>query len=186
MARKHRKKSNGVTPLPTQLPERGRGHPPYQRNDYDRGRVEAFVRAGYGEEAIARMMPMGRSTLRDHYDFELKHARGMFITALAQTAGQLALGREAVWGDPDPVTRERKLLREEMKPDAGMVRYCLSSLAADLGWGDKLKLLGDKRNPLELDFTNLPDSQLEQFLIFARRRLTQGPLVVDGPSGGGN
>lgn len=171
------KPTNGQPGEPARM-----GRPEYVPSDKDKGAVEAYVRFGAPEQIIADILGIALNTLRKHYRHEIDHGRTKFGAALSQCAGQMALGRPAVWSELD-ANGKRYLVQDELKPDGAMVRYCLSSLFAEQGWGDKLKLSGDKDNPLfTMDFSTMTDKQLEQFLAFAERKRAEIARLPDGAS----
>lgn len=127
-------------------------------------------------------MKISTNTLRAHYAWELENARKHFIAAVGQVAGQMALGRAAEWSAPDK-DGKRILLKEELKPDGAMVRYVLSSIAKDLGWGEKLQLSGDRNNPIQFDYGNLTDEQLATLLAAIESRINNLEGPENGPRG---
>lgn len=165
-----RKPTNGTSPPPEPNPP---GRPEYEPTDFDKGRVQAFTVAGYGQEDIATRLGISTPTLRKHYREQLDFAKMDFLASVTQSLGIQAVGAPAVYDE------HGHKLREEVARQPGPCYFILKTQGKKLGWSERLGA-GGPLNPEDVDWSQYTDQEIE-LIANAQQLLTRA--AAPAPAG---
>jgi len=127
--------------MATKAAPRGRGQPPWQPTEKERGAVQALSGVGYGEELIGQYIGKDLKTIRKHCARELDFATMELLGA--------------AWG---------KLAAAIKRGESWAICFVLKTKGKALGWTERYEHSGPNGDGIPLRLESLNDAQLNTLI----------------------